>query len=40
VFNTGRTPAAGQNVLRKPSLKKPLAESTSAGLSAENWQSF
>ncbi|WP_210504907.1 methyl-accepting chemotaxis protein, partial [Pantoea ananatis] len=23
VFNTGRTPAAGQNVLRKPSLKKP-----------------
>ncbi|MBW1251233.1 methyl-accepting chemotaxis protein [Pantoea allii] len=40
VFNTGRTPAAGQNVLRKPSLKKPLAESTSADLSAENWQSF
>ncbi|MCW0315292.1 Methyl-accepting chemotaxis protein I [Pantoea ananatis] len=40
VFNTGRTPASGQNVLRKPSLKKPLAESTSAGLSAENWQSF
>ncbi|MBW1213182.1 methyl-accepting chemotaxis protein [Pantoea allii] len=40
VFNTGRTPAAGQNVLRKPSLKKPLAESTSTGLSAENWQSF
>ncbi|WP_194761908.1 methyl-accepting chemotaxis protein [Pantoea ananatis] len=40
VFNTGRTPAAGRNVLRKPSLKKPLAESTSAGLSAENWQSF
>jgi methyl-accepting chemotaxis protein len=40
VFNTGRTSAAGQNVLRKPSLKKPLAESTSAGLSAENWQSF
>lgn len=40
VFNTGRTPAAGQNVLRKSSLKKPLAESTSAGLSAENWQSF
>ncbi|WP_029570895.1 methyl-accepting chemotaxis protein [Pantoea ananatis] len=40
VFNTGRTPAAGQNVLRKPSLKKPLAESTSAGLPAENWQSF
>lgn len=40
VFNTGRTPTSGQNVLRKPSLKKPLAESTSAGLSAENWQSF
>lgn len=40
VFNTGRTPASGQNVLRKPSLKKSLAESTSAGLSAENWQSF
>ncbi|WP_410515803.1 methyl-accepting chemotaxis protein [Pantoea allii] len=40
VFNTGRAPTSGQNVLRKPSLKKPLAESTSAGLSAENWQSF
>lgn len=40
VFNTGRTQTAGLSGLRKPSLKKPLAESPSAGPSAENWQSF